>query len=194
MADDEPTPNGLLIADQELAAAVGRVAMESALQEELLRDVLALLVGDSGWILFEGQSAEWLIQACRISLNEVDHWHSRWKESDHERFNELLRQTDHLRKIRNVVVHGRWEDSPYNDEVVPRPWGAWENSQAYYCLRSRLRRGFETRAFTVPDLTRLAESIYGNSIDLADHVRQMHRAWVGSKYPALPRWRKRTTA
>lgn len=58
----DPSETGSFLDHPEMARAVGRVAIESALFDELLREVLSdvLVPGAGSWILFEGQSSEGL--------------------------------------------------------------------------------------------------------------------------------------
>jgi hypothetical protein len=154
--------------DPDLYTAIGKVAVTSAALEQELRYTLDDLAGhlsDETWILFEGQSADWLTQSCRSILRLVDgggHFH--WERDHRERLLQILNESDELRRRRNVVIHGMVGESCFsrNDpdsDCIVRPSGAPEDSRIYFFVRSNQRRAFQEVHLAVVDIEMLAQNI-----------------------------------
>lgn len=176
-----------------LYAAIGRVAYESALTDELLREVLCDLdpFADGLWWLFEGQSSEWLCNSAATMLEHVDPNHSVWPKSVHDDFLAQLAELRGLRPLRNAVVHGIWTNS-CDEETLPRPWGGtWtDEDPPYFCSRSRPRTVFESRAFTATDVDVLAKKINDARSRLVEVFLSMSIARGDRQsHGPLPRWR-----
>lgn len=170
--------------DQEAYLALGRVVAESAMMDEILRAVLADLVGsDQSWLLWEGQNTDWLIQSCRLVMHECEAWGIVFSDEERAEFDELLVKMTQLRGLRNTVVHGVWLSSGTGDQARPRPWGTVKEDagRVHYVLRSRLRRDFAEQLWTAKDVDRLADEIAAvcaSTVRLFRLVVDGRRSWL----------------
>ncbi|WP_123965235.1 hypothetical protein [Streptomyces sp. TLI_185] len=157
-------PESVFVEDRDLYRAIGRVASESALMDELLRELICEVSGvdELFWVLLQGQSSEWLSDTCKAILEQRDPYFRVWPENHHVKVLELLDELSRYRVIRNAVIHGVWYPyDPFGGEgLSPRPWGAKDDgSPVYYCLRSRYRKLDEVREISVGDVEVLADKI-----------------------------------
>lgn len=197
MSEDDNSPSGF-VNDANLSAAIGRVAMQSALLDELLREILAWLYEKdfAVAIFLEGQKTDWLIQYSRAALNHVDHYYRTWPKDLHDEFNALLSRANELRVLRNIVVHGVWMHESVDDNPSPRPWGDIEDgTPVYSCYSSKYRRLFDERLFSVRDVENIAVKIADCCASLAGLCRKMHYSIPGNEVDSskpwldpLPRW------
>jgi hypothetical protein len=171
--------------------AVGRVAIESALLDEFLNELLDKMVGsDKTWILFEGQSTSWLIEACLLVLNESDPYSNKYASDQHAKFKQYAERANMLRAHRNTVVHGIWRSgSVTEDQLRPRPWGkSVPDGEPVYCIvRSRLKKPFVEQLWTIGDVERLADEIHATYTGWAQLYREMESG-RGVERRLFPRW------
>ena len=167
--------------------AVGRVAVESALQDDLLREILTDLVGQDLWYFFEGQTTEALLVSCRTVLDHTDPPHERFSDAQREAFLKAVTSLSDLRDLRNSVVHGLWSKWCVDPETaLDRPWRDGDDGELLYVSRSRYRRFNTERKITIGDVHRLADEIHAAYTELAKaytSMEQPHRT-----RPVLPRW------
>lgn len=158
----------------QLALAIGRVAMNSAELDDSLRRVLSDLAGenDTTWIIFEGQGTEWLINNIKVILNFKSH-------PDHlcDGLREVLGTIKTRRNDRNWVVHGTWLTRPVSDhpdDFRARPWGALDDEPVWFCLRSQYGTFGTAAMWTVSDINLLAEKLADVRKDLLRAYGRIH--------------------
>ncbi|MEB3371911.1 hypothetical protein [Saccharopolyspora mangrovi] len=195
--------SGDMDADQALACGIGYVAMSSARLEHALRSLLQLLVNDGdligpSWILFEGQSANWLRESVKGVLSERDPYYRSWPKETHNRLLDILTRAKTLQELRNAVIHGTWysaDHTPFEeeeDEVAPRstqlrvddlpdrarPYFGWNqpgDETLWHCHVSRQWKYNQAREFTTSDVWLLGEKL--------DHLAASVRATCAAMYP-----------
>jgi hypothetical protein len=168
----------------ELARAVGRVALASAANDETLRRILWEESGadDLAWILFEGQSTSWLLDGIRAVMSLQNAPPDTEFGRLHARVIESLRKVSGLYAHRNAVIHGDWRltESPWDGiQVVPRPWGEEGHETIWYCHRSRIRDYKPPSAWTVGDIHSLADRIESASSDAMKSYAALHTCRYG---------------
>ncbi|MEU3859780.1 hypothetical protein AB0F03_20820 [Streptomyces sp. NPDC028722] len=180
----------------DLFRAIGRVAVESAQVDEMLREMISDLLPESAddvWILFEGQSSEWLSETFKTMLAHVDGRYHLWAREDHEEFRKLLGVAAQLRVLRNAVVHGTWREEftlgwSEGDDYIGRPWKDGQpDEKIFWCIRSRQRKGLQEREFSISDVERLATEIAENRQRIADLFRKETKTHPGAGN-TLKRW------
>ncbi|MFD3341195.1 hypothetical protein ACFWVW_18920 [Streptomyces anthocyanicus] len=165
--------------------------------DELLRELIGDISGvdEILWILLQGQSSEWLSEACKSILRQKDPYFRRWPENHHKRLLELLDELSRFRIIRNAVVHGVWYDyDPFDGEgCLPRPWGELrDHHHIYFCTRSRYRKIDEVREMSVGDVHLLADKIEGVQSMLIAEFRAMVKQSSPDALQPFRRWGSRT--
>lgn len=178
MADADGLEETHFVQDERLRAAVGRVAQESALLDEFLRELLDELVGPSDhiWLLFEGQSSEWLIETTLAMLEQVDPYFRKWSATQRRGVEELLNDARKLRPLRNAVIHGVWSyvSIMEPEDIRSRPWGEADSGEpVYICTKSRFRKVFAQARFAASDVERLANEFAATYSGLRDRFREM---------------------
>ncbi|GGU56899.1 hypothetical protein GCM10010211_22010 [Streptomyces albospinus] len=180
----------------DLFKAIGRVAVESAQVDEMLREMISDLLPESAddvWILFEGQGSEWLSETFKTMLAHVDGTFRSWAREDHEEFRKLLGWAAQLRVLRNAVVHGTWREEitlgwSDGDDYIGRPWkDSQPGEKIFWCIRSRQRKGLQEREFSITDVERLAVEIAENRQRIADLFRKETETHPGAG-DTLKRW------
>jgi hypothetical protein len=181
---------------RDLYAAIGRVAASSAILEDTLRSILKDLsdteYSDEAWILFEGQSMDWLINGCFLILKHSGPSH-RWYNYGHELIKLLGECKEKLQKDRNVVIHGIWKDycewSNEEEEhrnCTLRPSDSQDDHRIYYFMRSNQRRVFHCVHLAVSDLQELANRIQRVNSELWQLKKEVdeaeRRRWKERKY------------
>ncbi len=188
-----PPGERAFVTDPDLLNAIGSVAVESAILDDFLREMIGdLVVGHELWILLEGQSTEWLCQTSRLLLHETDPHGDYYTTDQHERFNTLINRIAELRNLRNTVVHGTWRWGPSlgtePDEIEDRPWGGPIDDTTYLCNRSRPRKIFHEQYFSVADVHRIADEIRDTCQAFVDLAREMRNSKGLGKYQHYGRW------
>lgn len=176
--------------DDSLYGAIGRVAVSSAMLDEVLTELVDEFARtDVMWRITVGQSTDWLIQSLRLLLDETDPYFKSYTQEQHLAFLEMLDEAGRLRDLRNYVVHGLWTSKlVFEEEARPRPWGETEAREAvFYSTRARNRKGYVSHAMTVGDALNLAIEIARVRDGLVRLYRQMKPDWKGSR-PPLARW------
>lgn len=182
------------VEDAQLFRAVGRVSVESALLDELMREVITELIegSDYMWILFEGQSTEWLIATVLEILTEMDSHRRIWPDDLHSRFKCIMSGIKKIRPLRNSVIHGNWTyDTPAElTEIASKPWRTIvHNEDVYYCNRSRMRDIEEVREFSISDVDHLADLFMDARMALTATARLMLRVkHDDDNYVSFRRW------
>lgn len=158
-----------------LESAIGRVAINSAKCDDRLRSILNDLAGnhDGVWLLYEGQTTEWLISTTEMMVEQLNPYFRRWPERLNNDLLAALRDLKPLRDRRNTVIHGTWElrskiEHIYDDDewgIRPRPWGIRDQADEWCCFRSRFRRYDPPHAYTASDVHFLADRISDVSAD-----------------------------
>jgi hypothetical protein len=150
----------------DLLRAIGRVAMASAHTDRALTELLNRLAGpnDTSWILFEGQSSDWLINSI-VEVVKFDS--SIATQAARSAIQDIVRDLRLLYQLRNTIIHGVWDTYPQFSELEdvdpdwrprPRPWGGWDDDgRVYYCHRTRLRKVPPDQTLTVSDINRTAD-------------------------------------
>lgn len=160
----------------ELSEALGRVVLASAEADQTLTKVLEGVAGvnDHNWILFRGQSTDWLIQSI-LELIKFGASPRGVKDDDVVAIRGLVATLQKLHGYRNTVIHGVWTDAPTWGEVDdddpewrPRPrfWGRRDDEPVIYCHRTRLRKIPPDQEITVSDVAHLADLIEKVNEDL----------------------------
>jgi hypothetical protein len=167
MSDERHLPD--LTRSPELREAVGRVTMASAEIDQTLTRLLDEIAGvnDHNWILFRGQSTDWLIKSI-LELLKFGAAPYRSTVDDLAVMQKLVNEISSLQIHRNMVVHGIWSTRPQWGEVDdedpawrprPRLWGDRDEDTILYCHRTRLRRIPPDQKMTVSDVHHLAKLI-----------------------------------
>jgi hypothetical protein len=172
-----------------LLTAIGRVATTSSQLEAALRRVVAELVGgdDAGWIIFEGQSVDWLIQNGLAVLGQ----HAEGSDgtmlsygAPGNKLRELFREADKLKGDRNTIVHGDWRTDcvgvAINEPEFCRPRSpeTLRAEHVFHVVRSRYRKGFEEQAWSIDDI----EAVAATAATLAWEISGTYREAVDSRY------------
>lgn len=165
-----------------LYLAIGRVAAESALLDEVLTELLDELIGsEHTWMITTGQNTEWLIQSCRLVFEELNPFFKEYAEEDQKIFFDLLSRAGQLRTFRNQIVHGYWDHSgasPFG--LRSRAWKDFELESVLYVSRARIRKGYEEKTLKLAEVQQLAVDLANLRDDLVRHFRQMRRLNVDS--------------
>ena len=164
-----------------LLTAIGRVAHETALFDAMLTEFVGYLAdSDSVGALSSGQTTDWLVQTCRLLLEEADPYQRHFPASFHSRVNTSMARATELRPIRNRVIHGTWSNLRFHERPLGRPFGGSFDGEVYWVARDRQRRAFEEQAMTVSDVDELADAVRALTADVI-------RAWR-EQVPHEPDW------
>jgi hypothetical protein len=168
---------------EALYRALGRLTVESAGLESRLRYVVGRLAGDddAGWIIFEGQSVDWLISNAKAVLGEHAEM-ERWPPQENDRILALLPLIQEAHRTRNFMVHGHWVDYCHLGEdegCEPRPMSAPADDRIFHVMRSRYRKGYQEREVAVVDVERLADRMRALARDLDAALKTAWEAWLG---------------
>lgn len=169
--------------DEELDAlhmALGRLVTASAQMELHLRNVVVWLAGDhdAGWIVFEGQSVDWLVNTGKALLKEHREM-ARWPGERFVSIERALLDVAAINALRNRMVHGAWSRSCLDaDDCVPRPRNSTPDDRVFHVYRSRSRKGTEEHQVAISDVEELIQRMY-------DVVPALHRARISSHRACL---------
>lgn len=153
---------------EALVLAVGSVAIASADLEGALRQAVADMCNadpvDGTWLVFEGQSMDWLIQNGKMLVS--DEFHSARRRT-HGDLPDLFRLADRLKIERNVVIHGRWYPEcsyPHPEDAAsmcaPHSAGTYAQSgPVYHVTGSRYRKWSMEQAWAVSEIEELADQL-----------------------------------
>lgn len=142
-----------------LHAAIGKVATASAHMEDILRSIVAFLTGSvpEGWLVFEGQSTDWLLQNGQAVLGQPS---SRFKPESVDHMRSLFREAVRLKNDRNLVVHGTWmANGDDGSGYTPRSAGTLDASEIFTVARSRFRKRVDWQSWSLADVEELAAEI-----------------------------------
>jgi hypothetical protein len=164
----------------ELYPALGRLVVASAGMESRLRFVVSELAGsDAGWIIFEGQSVEWLVQNGIAVLGQLEH-SKRWPQENSDRIRDALRTALDASRLRNLMVHGEWRTDCLDwEECAPRPSSGPPDHRIFHVCRSRYRKGLEERQVAVCDVEALADKMWSLELELRQSMKAAVDAWLG---------------
>jgi len=176
----------------DLLLAIGRVATESAMLDAALMEIVNLLsLTETWWRITEGQNTDWLLNTCKILLEEINPYYKRYSKNDHDLFMSLLREGHTLRVTRNLVVHGLWTTEHFLDENLhPLPWTEIDLKAIYTVgLGKRGREGsnYVEKYMSIDDVNQLAREI----ARLRDELVRAHRRMSGvenAQHWTMPRW------
>ncbi|AZM90270.1 hypothetical protein [Streptomyces sp. W1SF4] len=157
------------------------MAVESAELESRLRHTLSWLAGDddAGWIVFEGQSVDWLISNGRAVLGQHAAM-KRWPAEQNERLLHLLPEIQEVNRTRNFIVHGLWAAECFLDEdCEQRPQHSPLDDRLFHVVRSRYRKGYQEREVAVSDIDELADRMVSLAASLDEAVKAARDAWLG---------------
>ncbi|MFI8306851.1 hypothetical protein ACIF80_26120 [Streptomyces sp. NPDC085927] len=157
-----------------LHMSLGRLVTASAQMELHLRGVVGELaeVEDAGWIVFEGQSVDWLVNMGKALLKEHREM-ERWPAEFSDAIGESLAAVGAINLLRNRMVHGAWSRTCLGaSDCVPRPQGAAFDDRVFHVYRSRNRKGVEEHQVAVCDIQDLVQRIY----DVIPALRRALRA------------------
>ena len=156
-----------------LLTAIGRVAHETALLDAMLTEFAGYLAdSDSVGTLSSGQTTDWLLQTCRLLLEEADPFQRHFPQKFHEQVSALLTNAAELRVLRNRVVHGTWSNLQFHERPLARPFGGGKGGGVYWVARDRQRRAFEEQAMTIADVEQLAATIRALTSELIQAWRE----------------------
>jgi len=172
-----------------LLTAIGRVAASTSMLESALRHVVADLAGgdDAGWIIFEGQSVDWLIQngIAVLGQHQEDEDGNSWRLGRFGRvLRDLFRAAEGLKNDRNLIIHGEWRTTCLGASINepefcrPRSSSSAGGDQVFHVLRSRYRKGFEEQAWTIANI----EAVASAAEALARNVRSTYREAVDARH------------
>ncbi|MFH9215923.1 hypothetical protein [Streptomyces globisporus] len=165
---------------EELYPALGMLVVASADMESRLRYVVSELAGaDPGWIIFEGQSVEWLVQNGKAVLRELEAAR-RWPQENSDRIRDAFRSALEANRLRNVMVHGEWRTDCLDwEKCMPRPSSGAVDLRIFHVCRSRYRKGFEERQFAVSDVEALADKMWSLERELKQSLKVAVDTWLG---------------
>ncbi|MFC4056663.1 hypothetical protein ACFOY4_43850 [Actinomadura syzygii] len=178
MAESTSVPDGC----EDLYSSLGKLVVASADMESRLRYVVSELAGDddAGWIVFEGQSVEWLVTNGLAVLGQLEEMR-RWPGGNSTRIRSALLEAQNANRLRNLMVHGTWRDECIlrDEGCVPRPATAPLEGRVYHVCRSRYRKGLEERQFAISDIDALAEKMWTLEQELRESKDAAKDAWLG---------------
>lgn len=175
----DPTP--LDTAFGALYAALGQLVVASAAMEGSLRHLVSWLSGDddAGWIIFEGQSVDWLVSNGLALLTELEP-KKRWPAEDAERLEQVLIGSREIHRLRNAMIHGEWStECLLEEDCRRRPDGSPADTRIFHLVRSRYRKGYEERQVAVADVEATADSMTLLGARIEEARRSAQRAWIG---------------
>ncbi|MEV7347134.1 hypothetical protein [Streptomyces sp. NPDC093544] len=168
---------------EDLYLALGQLVVASADMESRLRYVVAELAGkdDAGWIVFEGQSVEWLVSNGIAVLGQIEEMR-RWPAVNSQRIRVALLATQEVNRLRNLMVHGEWRAACFllGEGCVGRPDSSPPDHRVFHVCRSRYRKGFEERQFAVVDVEALANKMWDLETELREASKAAVDAWLGT--------------
>ncbi|MEU1861788.1 hypothetical protein [Streptomyces gardneri] len=166
----------------DLYPALGMLVVASADMESRLRYVVSELAGhdDAGWIVFEGQSVDWLVSNGLAVLGQLGAM-QRWPADNSERIKAVLLDAQDANRQRNLMVHGEWRsDCIMREEgCVGRPSASPADHRLFHVCRSRYRKGFEERQIAISDVEALAQRIWTIELELRRAMKAAVAAWLG---------------
>jgi hypothetical protein len=168
----------------DLFPALGKLVVASAAMESRLRFAVSDLAGadDRGWIVFEGQSVEWLVTNGLAVLGQLEGT-SRWPEENSARIRAALQEAQNVNRHRNLMVHGTWDtDCLLREGCIERPANSPADSRIFHVCRSRYRKGYEERQFAVCDVEALADKMWDLEHELRQSVQAAHDVWMGKPF------------
>ncbi|MFI0226102.1 hypothetical protein [Streptomyces lydicus] len=171
----------------DLYRALGQLVVATAEMEMRLRDVVGQLAGDddAGWIIFEGQSVEWLISNGKAVLGEHSDMR-RWPTENTARITEALNTTQEVARLRNFLVHGFWRRGCLGGcECLPRPARSEADHRVFHVHRSRHRKGYDSRLVAVADVITLATKARTVTTELRAAYDAAVAAWLGRNDAAI---------
>ncbi|MFD9926052.1 hypothetical protein ACFWZK_07775 [[Kitasatospora] papulosa] len=166
---------------EELYPALGMLVVASADMESRLRYVVSELAGgdDAGWIIFEGQSVEWLVQNGKAALGQLEAM-KRWPQANSDRIREALQSTLEANRLRNVMIHGQWRTDCIDwEECTVRPFNGPVDHRIFHVCRSRYRKGFEERQLAISDVEALANKMWFLERELKQSLKVAVDTWLG---------------
>jgi hypothetical protein len=152
-------PNHVL--SNSLLVAIGRVTTASATLENALRHAVMELAGnhDRGWIIFEGQSLDWLILNGNAVLGEYEYGGG-LAGRVRKNLQDLFRRAERLRNDRNIVIHGEWSGACFFPETCKSHSPVSKSSEnIFHVLRSRYRKGYVEEAWSLSEIESLASEL-----------------------------------
>ncbi|MFJ8138844.1 hypothetical protein [Streptomyces sp. NPDC096013] len=176
---------------EDLYPALGQLVVASADMESRLRYVVSELAGndDAGWIVFEGQSVEWLVSNGIALLGQLEEMR-RWPTANSQRIRSALLAAQEVNRLRNLMVHGEWRAECVlpGEGCVGRPGGSPPDHRVFHVCRSRYRKGFEERQFAVIDVETIASKMWDLETELREASKAAVDAWLGRSavVPHLP--------
>ncbi|MEU1204673.1 hypothetical protein [Nocardia sp. NPDC005825] len=129
--------------------------------DEVLRRMIAQLTGSNleAWIIFEGQSTDWLVQNSLVVLDQATlRW--RYESNRGDEYRKCLKETDKLRNDRNLVIHGDWATTNrLSSPAKPRSTDAAHAAETFFVMRSRYRRWGHEECWSAADVDAVASAI-----------------------------------
>jgi hypothetical protein len=150
--------------------------------ESSLRDVVSRLAGsdDAAWIIFEGQSVDWLVSNGLAVLTQREPM-ERWPTQIVAQFREALSNTQTAYRTRNIMIHGEWRTDCFMGEgCIGRSVSIPADGPVFHVHRSRYRKGLEERQIAIVDIEALAEHMRELEYELRDAMKKAGDAWLGS--------------
>ncbi|MDP1711097.1 MAG: hypothetical protein Q8K86_01395 [Candidatus Nanopelagicaceae bacterium] len=172
-----------------LHLAIGRVAAESALLDEALTELVDELSGTMAWWrITEGQNTIWLLETCKILLEDTNAWYKKYSKVHHDAFMALLKRADGLRILRNQIIHGVWTTEHYLDaDDHPLPDVEIDLDGVYIVGRARIRADYLEQYMSINDVNLLSKDLAKVRDDLVRMYRKMTNR-EDSEYLPMPRW------
>lgn len=165
----------------DLYPALGMLVVASADMESRLRYIVSELAGghSGGWIVFEGQSVEWLVQNGMAILGQLEAA-KQWPQENSDRIRDALRAALEANRVRNLMVHGEWRTDCLDwEECAARPSSGPADHRIFHVFRSRYRKGFEERQIAVCDVEALADKMWSLERELRQAMKAAVDVWLG---------------
>lgn len=144
----------------QLYPALGRLLVACSRMEFQIRCLVSWLAGDddAGWIVFEGQSVEWLLSTGKALLEHLRR--GTLREEHTEAIAKVFAAAQALNGHRNFFAHGDWGKTCYSEnECQTRAGNLPPDERLFHVTRSRYRKGFQEREVAVSDVEALAEEV-----------------------------------
>lgn len=151
---------------ESLYGALGKLVISSGQMESSLRDLVSWLAGndEAGWIIFEGQSVEWLAANGQAVLER----HPELTALPHqmEWIKQLISDAQSANRSRNLMVHGEWHKVCPGPKGCASPSSSGMNSPVFHVMRSRWRRDSGHHHVAVSEIEALANRMTVLAVDL----------------------------
>lgn len=165
---------------EALYPVLGKLVTESASMEISLRYVVSWLSGndDAGWIIFEGQSIDWLVSNGLAMVSELKPPPS-LPSANMKRIQKVFNDAQQAYRLRNTMVHGEWLlDCLMKEDCVKRPSTSPPDNRIFHVCRSRYRKGIEEHQVAIIDVELLSQRMSDIKDELWHLTTFNRRTWL----------------